>query len=195
MDSLVASDSHGIFSRVDTIGWSYRHRPIWALRVTGPAPGPKPRVFYNALIHAREPEGMEALLYFLGLLAAQYGTDPDVTYLVDQRELYFVPLINPDGYAVNESVYAGTGSFAFWRKNTRDNDANGILNSQDGVDLNRNFGYKWNFDGVGSSGTRTSDAYRGTAAFSEPETRVLRAYCDSLHFLTGINYHTYSDLV
>lgn len=195
LDSLIASDTLGLFTKLDTLGWSYRRRPIWCVKMTGPSPGPKPRVFLNSLIHAREPEGMQNLLYFMGYLAGSYGSDPDLTYLLDQREIYFAPLLNPDGYAINESIYVNTHSFAFWRKNARDNDNNGILNSQDGVDLNRNFGFKWGFDNVGSSSARTSDAYRGTAAFSEPETRAIRNFCDSLHFASGINYHTFSDLL
>ncbi len=195
LDSLLAADTHGLFSRVDTMGWSYRHRPVWCVKMTGPSPGPKPRVFLNSLIHSREPEGMQNLLYFMGRLAGSYGTDPDLTYLLDQREIYFAPLLNPDGYAVNESIYVSTHNFGLWRKNTQDNDKNGILNSQDGVDLNRNFGLKWGVDNIGSSPTRGNDAYRGTAAFSEPETRAIRNLCDSLHFATGINYHTFSDLL
>ncbi|MBI5838158.1 MAG: immune inhibitor A [Candidatus Eisenbacteria bacterium] len=195
LDSLAATDTHGIFSSVDTVGWSYRHRPIWGVRVTGPGAGPKPRVWYNALIHAREPGGMESLLHFLGRLHEGYGVDPDLTYLVDRRELYFVPLLNPDGYAVNESIYASTGSVGLWRKNTRDNDSNGILNGQDGVDLNRNFGAKWGYDNAGSSPTRASEAYRGPAAWSEPETRAVRAWCDSLQFTSALSFHAYGGLV
>jgi len=106
-----------------------------------------------------------------------------------------MPLVNPDGYAVNESIYAQTGSFGLWRKNCRDNDHNGVFNNQDGVDLNRNFGFEWGYDNLGSSPTRSSEAYRGPSPWSEPETQGLRALCDSLHFASVLNFHTYSDLV
>ncbi len=194
LDSLISTDTNAVFGKVDTLGWSYRGRPIWAVRISAAAPGSAPKVWINSLIHAREPEGMQSVLYFMSQLHSGYGTDPELTYLVQQREIWFTPLMNPDGYAVNESTYAAAHTFGLWRKNVRDNDGNGTLNSQDGVDLNRNFGYKWGFDNVGSSGTRTSDAYRGLSAFSEKETQSYRHFADSLAFNTVLNYHTYSDL-
>src|SRR5262249_42501197 len=81
------------------------------------------------------------------------------------------------------------------RKNLRDNDNSGTVNSVDGVDLNRNYGYKWGIDDQGSSGLPSSGTYRGTSAFSEPETRAQRDIVVALGPKTGLSFHTYSDLL
>ena len=201
LDALVADDASDLVAdKIDTLGWSIRGRPIWGLRIThAPGnPGARPVVFYNALTHSREPEGMQSMFYFVDDVLAKYGADPMATWLLDQRQLYIVPIVNPDGYAVNESVYtanAGT-SFGFWRKNVRDNDADGVLDDfGDGVDLNRNFGYKWGLDDMGSSPDPSNETYRGSSAFSEPETQVQRNAVTALRPVTGFSFHTYSDLL
>ncbi|NIV14192.1 MAG: peptidase M14, partial [Aliifodinibius sp.] len=121
-------------------------------------------------------------------LLENYGSDQEVTYLVNNRELYFVPIINPDGYVYNEQTDPNGGGY--WRKNRRNN-GNGSF----GVDLNRNFGYKWGYDNNGSSPTPSSETYRGTAPFSEPETQVIRDFCLNHDFELTLNYHTYGDLL
>jgi carboxypeptidase T len=200
LDDLVAGDVNDVVAdKIDTLGYSRQGRPIWGLKLGKSVTGPdtRPVVFYNALTHAREPEGMEAVFHFVDDLLAKYGTDPFATSLLNNRVIYIVPLVNPDGYQINVNTFTSSGgtTFGYWRKNARDNDANGIINTQDGVDLNRNFGYKWGLDNVGSSGTRTSDIYRGPSAFSEPETQAQRDIVDLLKPRTGISFHTYSDLM
>lgn len=56
------------------------------------------------LIHAREPAVMEAVLYFMNYLLSNYGTNPEVTEIVNNRELYFMPCLNADGYEYNRST-------------------------------------------------------------------------------------------
>jgi hypothetical protein len=115
-----------------------------------------------------------------------YGSDPTVTNLVDNRELYFVPVVNPDGYVYNQQTNPSGGGL--WRKNRRNN-GNGTF----GVDLNRNYGYKWGYDNSGSSPTPSSETYRGTAAFSEPETQVMRDFALGRQFRLANNYHSYGN--
>jgi hypothetical protein len=200
LDDLVASDTHDVVAdRLDTLGTTWAGRPVWGLEIgkrwTSPDPDPRPVVYYHALIHAREPEAMQALFYFVDDLLGKYGSDPEATHLLDQRRIYLCPVVNPDGYFRNESTYVASGHTAFgmWRKNLRDNDANGLINGQDGVDLNRNFGYQWGLNS-GSSGTFSSDTYRGPVAFSEPETRAQRDRVVALKPVTGVAYHTSSNL-
>lgn len=64
-----------------------------------------------------------------------------------------------------------------------------------GVDLNRNYGYQWGFDNIGSSFTPQSGVYRGTGPFSEPETKAVRDFCYQRKFVTALNYHTYGNLL
>ncbi len=148
----------------------------------------EPEVLYTALHHAREPESIMALLYFMDHILEQYGSDPEITYLLDNRELYFIPVVNPDGYLYNEQTDPDGGGM--WRKNRRNNG-----DGSWGVDLNRNYGYEWGYDDVGSSPTSSSDTYRGPYAFSEPETQIMRDFCNQRHFIMAFNYHTYSNLL
>ncbi len=145
-------------------------------------------VFYHSLIHAREPAAMMALLYYMYYLLDNYGTDPEATYLVDNREMYFLPVFNVDGYKHNQSTNPNGGGM--WRKNRRQNSDGSY-----GVDLNRNWGYMWGYDDEGSSPNPYSETYRGTAPFSEPETENVRQFCNSHNFKTGLSFHSYSDLL
>ena len=197
LDALVARDSDDVVApKLDTLGLSLQGRPVWGLQIAKSVSGPdtRPVVFMNALTHAREPEGMQALFYFVEDLVKKYRWDPVAKYLLDHRRLYVVGCVNPDGYEYNREIYDSTGAFGFWRKNLRDNDHNHVTNNADGVDLNRNFGFAWGVDDVGSSPTPSSPTYRGTAAFSEPETRIQRDVVDALRPVTGLSFHTYSDL-
>ena len=148
----------------------------------------EPEVFYNALHHAREPMSLTQLIFFMWYMLENYGTDQEVTYLMDHTELYFVPCVNPDGYRYNEFTNPDGGGM--WRKNRRDNQ-----DGEFGVDLNRNYGYEWAFDDLGSSPATGSDVYRGTEEFSEPETRALKQFCEEHDFVIAMNYHAFGDLL
>ncbi len=183
----------GLVSVKQVIGYTIEGRPVWAVRISDnpevnePA---EPELLYTALTHAREPAGMMTLIYFMWWLLERHGSDPDATYLVDNRQIWFIPVVNPDGYAYNESTNPSGGGF--WRKNRRNN-GNGTW----GVDLNRNYGpeYMWNAPNGGSSTSPGSDTYRGANPFSEPETQTIDAFM-RLHLIrTCLNYHTYSRLL
>ena len=196
LDELVASDANDVVAnKIDTLGTTHQGRPIWGLRLGKTVVGPdtRPVAFFNALTHAREPGGMQALFYFVDDLLSSYGTDPFATYLLDQRVIYIVPLVNPDGYDVNEDTYVGSGRFGFWRKNTRDNNGNGLrrrrrrrpqsqLRLPMGLQRHR------------LEPAPDSELYRGPAAFSEPETQAQRDLVIALQPTTGISFHTYGDL-
>jgi len=193
LDSLAATDSQGIVGTLDTLGTSVQGRPILALAVTdGSRPlGTRPEVLLTALHHAREPEGMQVVLYFLQRLLSGYGIDPVLTYLVREREIWFVPVVNPDGYVRNQNTWDNAGAYGLWRKNLRNNDGNPNITGNDGVDLNRNYGYQWGYDNEGSSGSLSSPVYRGPGPFSEPETQVLRDFCNAHTFRIADNYHAF----
>ena len=98
-DELQAEYSNIISERV-ILGQSIEGRDIWAFKVSD-NPGndeDEPEVLFTALTHAREPVGMMNLIYFVQLLGDEYGSDPELTYLVDNREIWFLPVVNPDGY-------------------------------------------------------------------------------------------------
>ncbi|MEI8114133.1 MAG: M14 family zinc carboxypeptidase [Bacteroidia bacterium] len=174
----------------DSVGTSVEGRTIWAVKISD-NPDIKenePEVFYNSLIHGSEQQGMMAVLYFMYHLLENYGTDPEVTYLVNNRELYFMPVINPDGYVFEEQLSPDGG--AYWRKNRRDL-GGGIF----GVNLARNFSYMWSFDNIGSSPNPQNDDFRGTSPFSEPESQAFKEFCVTHHFSISNSFHTYSKLV
>ncbi len=149
----------------------------------------EPQVLYTALHHAREPNGMSQMLFYMWYVLENYETDPEIKAIVDNNEMYFIPCVNPDGYQLNEANQPSGGGL--WRKNIRKNE-DGQLK---GVDLNRNYGYFWGFDNQGSSGNENSQTYRGESAFSEPETQAVKNFCESKNILIALNYHTYGDLL
>ena len=170
----------------DSIGRTIEDRPIYAIKVSDnpDVNEDEPEVLFDALHHAREPITVSVVLDFLRHLCENYGTDPEATFLVDEREIWIVPVINPDGYIYNEMV----SSTMMWRKNRRI-----IGGGCDGVDLNRN--YSVNFGGEGSSGDPCSDTYRGVMAFSEPETQAHWAFIQSHDFVVHDSYHSVVGLI
>ncbi|NIA31675.1 MAG: hypothetical protein GWP06_17420, partial [Actinobacteria bacterium] len=149
-------------------------------------------------IHAREIIVPEVTMYFMHYLIDNYGTDPYVTHLVNNREIWIIPTMNPDGH---EYVFTGHIEVAihytpsdpiWWRKNMRDNNNTGVFEwGFDGVDLNRNFGFNWGYDNSGSSPDPERSTYRGESAFSEPETQAIRDFVSKHHFVVSLSYHSY----
>jgi hypothetical protein len=193
LDSIATTDVQNIVTDLDTIGTSVEGRPILALGVSDLSRplGTRAEVLITSLHHAREPAGMQSVMYFLLRLLEGYGVDPVLSYLVNEREIWFVPIVNPDGYVYNQMDWEDSGSFGFWRKNLRDNDSNSIIDVNDGVDLNRNYGYQWGYDDAGSSPDPASGTYRGPGPFSEPETQAMRDFCVAHNFRIANNYHAF----
>jgi len=184
LDLLNSTYPH-IVSQKDSIGYTIEGRPIYMVKISDNVSNDEdePELFINGLIHAREPGALLFNLYYMRYLCANYGTDPLVTELVDEREFFFVPLINPDGYEYNRLTDPNGGGM--WRKNRKNN------GGSYGVDLNRNWGYQWGYDDEGSSPYGSDETYRGTAPFSEPETESMRQFINSRNFVASLNYHSY----
>jgi carboxypeptidase T len=169
---------------------SVENRDIWYVKISDNAglDENEPEVLYSALHHAREGGSLSQLIFYMWYLLENYNSNPEIQSLVNNRELFFVPCVNPDGYFFNEQNNPGGGGM--WRKNRRLN-----ADSTFGVDLNRNYGYNWGFNNQGSSPNPVSDTYRGTAAFSEPETQAMQAFCNSRQFKTALNAHTFGNFL
>ncbi len=190
---MVALDSmHALYPSLTTakmdIGHSLEDSVIWAIKISDnpEVDEDEPEVIFNSLIHAREPAGMEVLLYFMWHLLDNYGTDPEATHLVNDREIWVVPVVNPDGYCYNEYQHPGGGGM--WRKNRYY-----CGSGEWGVDLNRNWGYMWGYDDSGSSPYCDDETYRGPAAFSEPATQVMRDFILSRNFVMSLDNHTHGE--
>ena len=184
-------------SQKDSIGTTIEGRTIWALKVSD-NPGideDEPEVLYTGLTHAREPLSMMNLFYFIRWLCENYNSDITAGFLVDHREMWFVPIINPDGYAYNETIAPNGGGMH--RKNRRPNPNNSNCNNgaQQGVDLNRNYSYNWGANNSGSSGNPCSAVYRGTSAFSEAETEAISDFILLRQFKNVLHYHSYSNVL
>ncbi|MBK8621516.1 MAG: immune inhibitor A [Saprospiraceae bacterium] len=149
----------------------------------------KPQILYTALHHAREPNSLSQMLYYMWFLLENYGTDPMVTKLLNETQMVFVPCINPDGYMLNETQNPSGGGM--WRKNVWKNNQGTLM----GVDLNRNYEYSWGYDDSGSSSAENSQVFRGPSAFSEPETRAVKALCETFDFVVALNYHSFGNIM
>jgi len=177
---------------------------IWALKISDDVMNDdqsEAEILYMANLHAREIITPEILLYFMRYLLENYNKDGYVTHLVDNRQIWCIPTTNPDGHElvfqgdiVNRNFYSQTDPL-WWRKNLRDNNENGELDMpDDGVDLNRNFGFQWGYDDDGSSPDPAGFTYRGPSPFSEPESQVIRDFVQQRRFLICLSYHSYGNL-
>jgi hypothetical protein len=171
-----------------SIGRSGENRDIWAMKISDNpnVQEDEPEVLNDAMHHAREIMTVEVNLYFMRYLCENYGTDPVATFLVDNRQIWFVPLVNVDGFVYNELTNPNGGGY--WRKNRRNN-GGGCY----GVDNNRNYPYEW--VGGGSSTNPCDDTYRGPSAGSEPENQALMNLGNAHHFVTHDSWHSFGGMV
>jgi carboxypeptidase T len=177
-----------------SLGRSYEGRELWAVKISD-NPGldeTEPEVLFLVHHHANEHLTVEQGLYLLRILTDEYLTTPQISELVNSREIYIVFDVNPDGGEFDHA----TGSYANWRKSRQPNEGT----SEVGTDLNRNWSYHWGCCG-GSSGDPSSNTYRGPYPFSAPETDVVRSFVES-RVLDGeqqitayMDIHSYGEIV
>jgi hypothetical protein len=190
---------------MESLGVSTRDSvTIWGLKISDnpDLQEDEPDALIDAVIHAREPVNVNICVALIDSLITLYGIDPSITNLVDNTEIWIVPIKNPEGY-----LYVETGiSYPWWRKNKRDNNLNGLFDGvlddycvadeypsyPDGVDLNRNYNAGWNNAGSPDS---CSIVYRGPSAFSENETSMERNLVGREHIVASICFHSYSEYV
>ena len=184
-----AQADHPGIVKVFSIGKSHQGRELWAAKVSDnvATDEPEPEVLFDGLHHAREHITLEQTLAILRWLSDDYGADETITNLVDAREVWIIFAVNPDG-----AEYDLTGSpYRAWRKNRQPN----ARSSYVGTDLNRNYDYRWGCCG-GSSGSTSSNTYRGSKPFSAPETRAVRDFVNSRvvggrqQIKTAITFHS-----
>jgi hypothetical protein len=170
------ASKHPNIVKAEVVGRTINDVPILALKVTRNArnlrDGTRPAVLYSSTQHAREwitPEQNRRLAhYFIDNYGKSTEAGQAVTPLVNGSELWFLVVANPDGYD-----FTFTPGNRLWRKNLRDNNGDGQIANGDGVDPNRNFAQKWNYDDEGSSSDPASETYRGSGPASEPETQAM----------------------
>ncbi|MCM2389186.1 M14 family metallopeptidase [Streptomyces albipurpureus] len=176
------------------IGRSHQGREIIAIKISDnvAVDENEPEVLFTHHQHAREHLTVEMALYLLREFGEDYGTDSRITNAVNNREIWIIPDLNPDGGEYD----IASGTYRSWRKNRQPNTGSSYV----GTDLNRNWNYRWGCCG-GSSGSTSSETYRGRAAESAPEVKVVadfvrgRVVGGKQQIRTGIDFHTYSELV
>lgn len=149
----------------------------------------EPETLYQSLIHSREAGSVMQLLYFMWYVLENYDSDPAIRALVNNQELYFIPIFNPDGFVYNQSQAPNGGGGQ--RKN-RNTSASGSCSTYlDGIDLNRNSAYFWG--NGGSSTSSCNDTYMGTGQFSENETQIMEDFFSLHDFELSLNHHSYKN--
>ncbi|GAA3866175.1 M14 family metallopeptidase [Streptomyces sedi] len=189
-----AEEAHPDLVSSQVIGQSDEGRDIIAVKVSAnvDTDEDEPEVLFTHNQHAREHLTAEMALYTLGELTTQYGGDSEVTELLDSREVWLIPSVNPDGKVYDQE----SGEFQMWRKNRQANEGSSSI----GTDLNRNWAYEWGCCG-GSSDSPGGETYRGSGPESGTETQVVADFVrdrvvDGEQQITAhIDFHTYSELV
>ena len=183
LDEMVAAYPNLV--SIVNAGTSIQGRVIRGIRISRyPAGTMLPAFIFTGTLHAREWASTMTTMWIADQFVENNTIDPRIAAVLDSAEVFVFPVQNPDGY---EYTWA-TGGNRLWRKNRRL-----ISGTTYGVDLNRNWGLGWG--GSGSSGTTSSDTYRGTAAFSEPESVGMRDFVIAHPNLVGhIDFHSYSQL-
>ncbi len=167
----------------ESIGTTFEGRPVRAVRISSQGDDANlPTFFVCGMHHAREWISVEVPMGLIHQLVENYASDPEIRALVDSREIWVIPVLNPDGLEYSQTKKR------MWRKNRRKNSDNSY-----GVDLNRNWGYQWGKKGA--STRPSSDTYRGTEAFSEPELVALRDLALRERPTASLSFHSYGQLV
>ena len=174
-------------------------RTIRAVKIAGGNGEDRNGVLLIGGVHAREIVNPDLLVRSAFRLCAAYETGTGLVFggksytpetiqlIVENLDLYILPLVNPDG---REYVQSPTGD-PWWRKNRNPNP--GL--TCDGVDLNRNYDFLWS-SGIGTSSSSCSQTYKGTGPFSEPETRNVRDMLETYpNICCMVDVHSYSELI
>lgn len=186
---VAAAETYPGVTKLVKLGTTYQGRDILALKVTqgakGIKDGSRPAVIFAATQHAREWIAPEITRRIMNTYLQRWAADDEATKkLLQSTELWFVPVMNPDGYQ-----YTFTDE-RLWRKNLRDNNGDGVTQVGDGVDPNRNFPSHWGYDNEGSSPIPSSDTYRGPSPASEPETKAAMKLFATAKAEFMVNYHS-----
>lgn len=169
-------------TKLISIGKSLEGRDIWAIKISDdPSHNDltEPAVLFNSMHHAREIMTPEVSIDIVEYLLSNYDKKDEVKKWVNNTQIWVIPMFNVDG---NNKMW---NHDSYWRKNTR---------GGYGVDLNRNYPAGWNSCN-GSSGSRSSQTYRGPEPGSEPETQAMMSFIRDVRPVFDISYHAYSELV
>ncbi|MFO7992143.1 MAG: M14 family zinc carboxypeptidase [Thermoplasmata archaeon] len=171
---------------MEKYGTSWEGRDLWMMKISDnvTVDEDEPEVLIDANIHAREWSTHQVASYFIWRILDEYNSSDYIHWLVNNREIFVAPMVNPDGY-----YFDGNGDSSqqdMWRKNRNDSTPTSSI----GIDLNRNYDFCWN--GTGASDDPSSDIYCGEMPFSEYETRDLSDWILSRDIDSYMNIHSYA---
>jgi len=158
-DLLTSLQTQFSITRVTEIGKSSQHLPLHLLTlgINIPSnehqspPSNPPSIFLDSVHHAREVLGVTMNVYTtFNLLYNYVHKDKGVTSLLRSHNIYILFLVNPDGYKIISDQWEKSHIFKYIRKNRKEEGTKCSFDTK-GVDLNRNYGYKWGMDNIGSS--------------------------------------------
>lgn len=176
-----------------SLGRTYEGREIPLFRISADArkEGSTPEVLLLSGCHPREQQPQICTMRLLRDLLEGYGKDPRITRLLDERQIWLVPMFNVDGKVHDMQHGNGKDKGADWRKNRRPGPQGTV-----GVDLNRNFGVRWGGNRkVSESWNTTTDnpagnIYEGAAPLSEPENQALARFMTRRPLRAFVDIHS-----
>ncbi|KAF4596022.1 carboxypeptidase [Ophiocordyceps camponoti-floridani] len=178
---------HPNISDIVSSGRSFEGNDITGLHLHGSGgKGNKPAIVFHGTVHAREWIGSMVVEFIANSLARGYADDNDIRGFVDKYDFYLFPIVNPDGFKYTQTRNR------LWRKNRQPMGNEGCI----GLDINRNWPYKW--DGPGSSANPCAEDYRGEGPGDGAETKSLAGFLQQVQSGQGmklyIDFHSYSQL-
>lgn len=179
---------------LSSIGKSYEGNDIPLIQFSSKKKNCK-GILINGMHHGREPVSMMMSIYVLLKLLGDYN---QLSSLIGNTNIYFIPMINVDSYKYNCEQFQKTLNIhsSYSRKNRNNNITSNCTSEQIGVDLNRNYDYFFGEDNFGSSDKKCEEDYRGSKAFSEPETIAMRDFLlNHKDIQIVINYHSFGNLL
>jgi len=190
INSLARSNSNII--KIEEIGKSqFNNLPLFAIKISENPQGKEdePSVLFMAGHHAREPVGVQVCLSILKYLIKNKNKEETQKWLKNMA-VWIVPCINPDGY---DYVISNQLEYPWWRKNLHDNNNNGVFEPEfDGVDLNRNYDFNWEF---GGSAKPETWYFKGDVPASESEISAVVKLAERERFIAAIDFHSFGEAV
>jgi len=175
-------------TQLETLATSGQGRPILALRITDnpTVVEGEPAILINGAHHGNELLPVDYAFDSIAILLEGYGLDDVATRWVNELDIWVVPLVNPDGNYMFTHISIDGG-----RKNIRDTNGNGQIDPWDGVDLNRNYPFRWGtLAERGSSSLSYHGQYRGEDAATEVEVKAMMALADRIRPVGVLSWHT-----
>lgn len=192
---------------IEEIGKTYNNNSITAIKLKSRYHNNR-GILFTGMHHAREPVSMTMNVYILlKMIHLNLAGGVEARELLDSVNVYFIPIINVDGYIENNKIFSQKKNLESCkiRKNRRTLPVNEFKNCVGrenfdtvtvGVDINRNYGYQFGLDDEGSSNRPCDEDYRGSEAFSEPETQAIKRFIEEHSDIKiAFNYHSYGNLL